>query len=97
MVVILTVLRILGIVGLVALGLVFACMIGAVIGAVVFSQVFWRLEMIYSYPIINKVNGKTHVGQRKSFKEWYEEHRKHLSESRKGKHRKPVDGERVYY
>lgn len=29
--------------------------------------------MIYIYLIINKVNGKTYVGQRKSSKEWYED------------------------
>lgn len=29
--------------------------------------------MYYIYLIINKVNGKTYVGQRKSLKEWYED------------------------
>lgn len=29
--------------------------------------------MIYIYLIVNKVNGKTYVGQRKSSKEWYED------------------------
>ena len=65
--------------------------------------------MYYIYLIVNKVNGKTYVGQHKSSnKEWYEEHRKKLSEAHKGQvawnkgkkgllHWKLVDGKRVYY
>ena len=29
--------------------------------------------MYYIYLIINNINGKTYVGQRKSSKEWYED------------------------
>ena len=29
--------------------------------------------MYYIYLIVNKVNGKTYIGQRKSLKEWYED------------------------
>ena len=64
--------------------------------------------MYYIYLIVNKVNGKTYVGQRKSFKEWYEDKymgsgkllakaKKKMSEAKKGKHWKLVDGKRVYY